>query len=114
MSDSRLNELACELGCEEADVFTAPWEARAFAIALRLSEAGLFQWDEFRARLIAEVGASDRIHERDGTADQGEYYTHFVRALEAIVTEKGLASHKDLAAKLADLEPPAAHQDHDH
>ena len=36
-------------------VFSAPWEARAFAMALKLSEAGHFTWDEFRERLIAEV-----------------------------------------------------------
>ena len=90
MSASKLRELADELGCEESHVFSAPWEARAFAIALGLSEAGFFTWDEFRARLIAEVGASDRIRERDGTANEGEYYEHFVRALEAIVTEKGI------------------------
>jgi len=103
MSASRLRELAAELGCDEAQVFSAPWEARAVAIALGLSEAGLFTWDEFRTRLIAEVGASDRIRERDGTANEGEYYEHFVRALEAVVTEKGIASLFELEAKIADL-----------
>jgi nitrile hydratase accessory protein len=71
-------------------VFSAPWEARAFAIALKLSETGLFTWDEFRERLIAEVGASDRIRARDGTADHGEYYDHFLHALERILDEKGV------------------------
>ena len=114
MSDRRFRELAAELGIDEASAFSAPWEARAFAIALRLSAAGLFSWDEFRARLIAEVGASDRVRERDGTADQGEYYEHFVRALEAIVTEKGIASRLDLAAKLTEIQASAPHEDHDH
>jgi nitrile hydratase accessory protein len=72
-------------------VFSAPWEARAFAIALKLSETGLFTWDEFRERLIAEVGASDRIRARVGTADHGEYYDHFLHALERILDEKGVA-----------------------
>ncbi|MDO8433286.1 MAG: nitrile hydratase accessory protein [Candidatus Binatus sp.] len=71
-------------------VFSAPWEARAFAIALKLSEAGVFSWDEFRERLIAEVAASDRVHERDGTSDHGEYYEHFLRALERMLDDKGI------------------------
>ncbi|SRR5581483_1099002 len=107
MSDARFRELATALGRDESSVFSAPWEARAFAIALGLSAAGLFTWDEFRARLIAEVGASDRIRERDGTSDQGEYYQHFVRALEAVVTEKKIASGAELAAKIAELAAPA-------
>ena len=114
MSDKYLRELADQLGCDEASVFSAPWEARAFAIALGLSEAGLFTWDEFRGHLIAEVGASDRIRERDGTNNQGEYYEHFVRALEAVVTEKGITSREDLAAKIAELKAPAPHDDHNH
>ena len=92
MSELGLSELARQLGCDEASVFSAPWEARAFAIALGLSQAGLFTWDEFRDRLIAEVGASDRIRARDGTSDHGEYYEHFLRALERLLAEKGIAT----------------------
>ena len=40
MSEPTLSELARQLGCDEASVFSAPWEARAFAIALGLSQAG--------------------------------------------------------------------------
>jgi nitrile hydratase accessory protein len=113
MSEIALNELARQLGCDEASVFSAPWEARAFAIALGLSQAGLFTWDEFRARLIAEVGASDRIRERDGTNRQGKYYEHFLRALEAVVTEKGIATRSDLMSKMAELEVTAAPDAHE-
>jgi len=111
MSD-RLRELAQELGCDEAKVFSAPWEARAFAIALGLSEAGMFTWDEFRERLIAEVAVSDRIRERDGTADRGEYYDHFVRALERLIEEKGIASGGEIAAFIARMEPGAPQTAH--
>ncbi|MGH7923750.1 MAG: nitrile hydratase accessory protein, partial [Candidatus Binatus sp.] len=54
--------------------------------------SGHFSWDEFRERLIAEVSASDRIRARDGTSDHGEYYDHFLHALERLLDEKGLAS----------------------
>lgn len=112
MSGLGLTELARQLGCDEASVFTAPWEARAFAIALGLSQAGLFTWDEFRVRLMAEVGASDRVRERDGTNRQGEYYEHFLRALEAVVTEKGIATRSELVTKIRELHGPAAPHEH--
>jgi len=114
MSELRLSELARQLGCDEASVFSAPWEARAFAIALGLSQAGLFTWDEFRVRLIAQVGASHRVWERDGTNRQGEYYEHFLRALEAVVTEKGIATHSELMIKISELQGPAVPDAHEH
>jgi nitrile hydratase accessory protein len=86
-----LDQLIEAASLDAGHVFSAPWEARAFAIALQLSESGLFTWDEFRHHLIAEVGASDRIRARDGTADHGEYYEHFLRALEHLLAEKGIA-----------------------
>lgn len=92
MSDAALNELIEAARLDSEHVFSAPWEARAFALALRLSESGYFTWDEFRERLIAEVGASDKLRARDGTSDQGEYYEHFLRALERIVAEKKIGS----------------------
>ena len=91
MSESALDKLIEAARLDPDHVFSAPWEARAFALALQLSQAGHFTWDEFRERLIAEVGASDRIRARDGTDDQGEYYEHFLRALERIVEEKNIA-----------------------
>jgi nitrile hydratase accessory protein len=92
MSTAALNKLIESARLNSEHVFSAPWEARAFAIALKLSESGLFTWDEFRDRLIAEVRAPDRIRARDGTSDHGEYYEHFLRALERVVAEKGIAT----------------------
>jgi nitrile hydratase accessory protein len=90
MSDAALEKLGYGARLDGEQVFSAPWEARAFALALKLSEAGHFTWDEFRERLIAEVGASDKIRARDGTSDHGEYYEHFLRALEKLLAEKQL------------------------
>jgi hypothetical protein len=48
-------------------VFAEPWEARAFALALTLSEGGQFSWDEFRNRLIAEIAEADAAAIATGT-----------------------------------------------
>ena len=40
-------------------VFDEPWESRVFGMAVGLCERGRFAWEEFRARLIAEITAAE-------------------------------------------------------
>ena len=69
-------------------IFAEPWEAQAFALAVRLSEKGYFTWKEWAAALADELrAAADR-----GVPDDGSrYYQHWLAALERLVTAKGLA-----------------------
>ncbi len=106
MSAPNLRTLAAEAGLDPDRVFSAPWEARSFAMALALSEAGLFTWDQFRQSLIAEIGASDRVRERDGTSNRGEYYEHFLRALEKVIAAKSLLTADEIARKIVEIAPP--------
>ncbi len=77
---------------EGGPVFAEPWQAQAFAIAVRLSALGYFSWKEWAAALASELAAAD---ER-GEADDGfEYYHHWLAALEKLVISKGLT---DVAA----------------
>jgi nitrile hydratase accessory protein len=75
-------------------VFKEPWEAKAFALTLRLHERGLFSWPEWADALSREIsGAQAR-----GDADLGDtYYQHWLRALETLVALKGAASADELA-----------------
>ena len=74
---------------EGAPVFAAPWEASAFALAVRLSAAGCFTWDEWAAALAEEIRAA----QREGDPDLGDsYYRHWVRALERLCAERGVVS----------------------
>lgn len=76
-------------------VFAEPWQAQAFALAVRLSEEGHFTWKEWAAALAQELkSATDRGEPDDGT----DYYEHWLAALERLVTAKGLS---DPAAMLA-------------
>ena len=43
-------------------VFTAPWQARAFGVAVALCEQQGIDWEAFRSRLIEEIGAWEREH----------------------------------------------------
>jgi nitrile hydratase accessory protein len=69
-------------------VFAEPWQAQAFALAVRLSEQGHFTWKEWAAALAEELkGAEDRGEPDDGS----RYYEHWLAALERLVAAKGLS-----------------------
>jgi nitrile hydratase accessory protein len=77
-------------------VFAEPWEAQAFALAVKLSEAGHFTWKEWAAALADELkAAADRGEPDDGS----RYYHHWLAALERLVKGKGLADAAALAAR---------------
>lgn len=90
-------------------VFEAPWESRAFGMAVALCEQGLFEWEEFRRCLIAEIGAWERAHP-DGRG--WSYYARWLAALERLLAEKGICSPADLERRTRELaaRPPG----HDH
>jgi nitrile hydratase accessory protein len=72
---------------EGGPVFAEPWQAQAFALAVKLSEAGHFTWKEWAATLADELKAAEARGEPD---DGSDYYKHWVAALERLVTAKGL------------------------
>lgn len=73
-------------------VFDAPWQGRAFGIALGLHEAGVYDWEEFRQRLIQEVGADE----------QRDYYEHWLAALERLAVERGLVTAGEYERRVAE------------
>ena len=79
-------------------VFAEPWQAQAFALAVKLSEQGYFTWKEWAAALAAELKAAAARGELD---DGSHYYHHWLAALERLVTEKGLADPQALLARKA-------------
>lgn len=79
---------------EQGPVFKEPWEAKAFAMVLRLHERGLFTWPEWAGALSQEIRAA----QASGAADLGDsYYQHWLRALESMVARKGATSRDELA-----------------
>ena len=68
-------------------VFAEPWQAQAFALAVKLSEQRHFTWKEWAAALADELKAAvDRGEPDDGT----NYYRHWLATLERLATAKGL------------------------
>ena len=73
---------------EGGPVFAEPWQAQAFALAVKLSEAGYFTWKEWAAALAEELRSAAAAGQPD---DGSHYYDHWLRALECLVVAKGLA-----------------------
>jgi nitrile hydratase accessory protein len=85
-------ELACLPALprdESGPVFAEPWQAQAFAMAVRLSTEGHFTWKEWAAALADELKAVAERGEIDGGS---RYYEHWLAALERLVIAKGLSS----------------------
>jgi nitrile hydratase accessory protein len=77
-------------------VFAEPWQAQAFALAVKLSEQGHFTWKEWAAALAEELkAAADRGEPDDGS----RYYQHWLAALERLVAAKGLSDPAALLAR---------------
>jgi nitrile hydratase accessory protein len=81
---------------EGGRVFAEPWQAQAFALAVKLSEQGHFTWKEWAAALATEIKAATDRGEPD---DDTHYYHHWLAALERLVTGKGLADQSTLHAR---------------
>ena len=80
----------------EGPVFEAPWQAQAFALAVKLSEQGHFTWKEWAAALADELKAAEQRGEPENGSS---YYHHWVAALERLVTEKDLTESLALAER---------------
>jgi nitrile hydratase accessory protein len=87
-------------------VFEAPWQSRAFSVAVALAESGSCTWEDFRSRLIAEIDAWDQQTE-------WRYYEHWLAALERLLVERGVTTPEELDRRTAEAAHAAAH-DHDH
>ena len=81
---------------EGGPVFAEPWQAQAFALAVKLSEQGHFTWKEWAATLADELKAAA---DRGETDDGSHYYEHWLAALERLVTAKHLTDHGALSSR---------------
>jgi nitrile hydratase accessory protein len=94
---------------EGGPVFAEPWEAQAFALAVKLSEQGHFTWKEWATALAGELkAASDRGEPDDGS----RYYHHWLAALEGLVIARGLADRTTLLERKQAWEDAYRHTAH--
>ena len=81
--------------------FGREWERTAFGVALGLSRAGYFEWEDFRQQLIAAITRWESTHALDDAS--WDYYECWLAALEAVIIQSGLASDSEITAALSGL-----------
>jgi len=77
-------------------VFSEPWQASAFALAVSLSRQGHFTWREWAETLGQELRASAARGEPD---DGSRYYHCWLSALERLVIDRRLSDASLLRAR---------------
>lgn len=81
---------------QDGPIFSEPWQAEAFALAVQLSAQGHFTWNEWAAALAAEL----KVDAQRGEPDDGSRYYHcWLLALEHLVVAKHLSDRGALLAR---------------
>ena len=71
-------------------VFEEPWQGRVFGMAVALHERGVYDWEEFRQALIAQIAAAET---RRGPF---VYYEIWLQTFEALLARKRLVTSAEL------------------
>lgn len=89
-------------------VFVAPWEGRAFGIAVNLNEQGLYPWAAFRDGLVQEIGSAEAEGQESG------YYERWLVTLERLLLEKGMVTPEELTKRTEEYASGTRDDDWDH
>ena len=73
----------------------------------RWNDRQLFDWDDFRGRLI------ERISQGDSAGDPSTYYERWLGALEALLLDRGFVTPAELDARTAEYASGERDDDHD-
>jgi nitrile hydratase accessory protein len=94
--DRRIANLDGESGLPRKNgelVFQAPWEGRAFGMAVILNDKGAYDWEEFRARLAENIAGGEP-----------DYYHSWLEALQKLLVDRGVLKPEEIAARAAEYE----------
>lgn len=79
-------------------LFEAPWESRAFGMAVALEAQGNFVWRQFRDALVDEIAAAE-------SADDGStYYERWLASLEKVLLDQQLVTTDEIEARHEEYE----------
>jgi nitrile hydratase accessory protein len=109
-TDSAVSSMPDEIAMPRTNgelLFEAPWEARAFGVAVALHEKGVFEWRVFSEALTTEIATAEQAGEASS------YYERWVRALRQVTTEGELLRGEEIMGKEEEVREVAEH-DHDH
>ena len=78
--------------------FEAPWEGRAFGLAVILNEAGRYDWRAFRDQLVTQIA------DAEAHGVESSYYERWLAALEELLTAQGLVTCAELDQRTHEYE----------
>ncbi len=87
----------------DGPTFEAPWQARVFAtvVALHQRHGEAFDWADFQALLIDEIGTAGPPADPDDV--EAAYYGQWLRAAERLLLDAGVVDEADLEARAAEF-----------
>jgi nitrile hydratase accessory protein len=100
MSDAAASPLLAKAltVCVDGDMnFAEPWEAKAFAIIVKLTQSGHFSWPEWVERFSKEVAAATAIEATGGSPPT--YYEQWLNAAEMLLVDKQITTAEQLLAR---------------
>ena len=71
-------------------VFDEPWQGRVFGMAVALHEQGLYEWEEFRQALVAQIAAAEA---RGGPF---VYYEIWLATFEELLAKQALVTPEEI------------------
>lgn len=78
-------------------VFHSPWESRIFAMAVLLSEKGIYPWKTFNGEFVKEIGEAECEH--PDTDVVSSYYHLWVEAFAKILLDQNLMTWEQLKTR---------------
>ncbi len=94
---ARASAIAPDTSAPDAPAFDEPWQAKAFAVAVYLNEAGVFGWGEWAAAFGERLAARAPQAPTEPDAVTADYYAAWIETLEALLVRHGLADAAQIA-----------------
>jgi nitrile hydratase accessory protein len=91
--------------------FSQDWQRTVYGMAMALSKAGYFEWEDFRQNLIAAIAAWE-ADACGGGQTPWDYYACYTSALINVLDTQGLLSQDELDALLKSIEAPSSKVSH--
>jgi len=95
----------------EGRTFDHPWQAHAFSLTVQLYKDGCFKWEDWVRIFSSEIDAHPL---QPGESVNDAYYRQWVAALEALVSQLGIAPQDQLGARVEEWRRAYLNTPHGH
>lgn len=82
--------------------FQAPWEKRAFGMAIALCQQERVLFDDLRWRVVAAITTWERANR--GREETFRFYERWALALEKLLVDQGFLSKDEIERRVAEFE----------